>query len=130
MKSLSRLLVTLHPQDFRRRFGGELLAILEEAPAAAPLLTDLGLSLFRHWVLRRPLWRVALILVCAALPLLFSLALAQGLPRLIPAAADGLNALSPVGFFVMVAVATLVTIAFTLILTLTWPRIRRTPRRC
>jgi hypothetical protein len=53
-RHLYRWLVILHPPQFRRRFGDEILCIFDEAGAGATsaLLVDGLISLLRQWVLR------------------------------------------------------------------------------
>ena len=70
-----RFLLLLHPADFRRRFGPELLWIFDEASSSGgglALLVDGLTSLARQWFLRSPLLKWAIATALATLPLLFS----------------------------------------------------------
>ncbi|HEY6443282.1 MAG TPA: hypothetical protein VIY66_08080 [Candidatus Acidoferrales bacterium] len=60
-RSLYRVLVLLHPQRFRERFGEEMLCIFDESPPerGARLLVDCLLSLLRQWLLRSGVWKLA-----------------------------------------------------------------------
>jgi hypothetical protein len=58
---LYRLLVGLHPRQFRERFSPEMLCVFDEAGVAGRpgLFADCLLSLARQWVLRSGLWILA-----------------------------------------------------------------------
>lgn len=56
-----RLMICLHPQEFRERFGDEMLCVFDEGgqPGSATYLLDGCASLARQWLLRSGLWRWA-----------------------------------------------------------------------
>jgi len=59
LRSLYRGLLRLHPPAFRERFGGEMLAIFDQAAERQPrfkLLEDGIVSLVRQWALRPEFW--------------------------------------------------------------------------
>lgn len=54
-----RMILALHPPQFRRRFSGEMLSIFEQSRgswSAVPILLDATASLFRQWTLRPEFW--------------------------------------------------------------------------
>jgi hypothetical protein len=57
-----RVLLALHPREFRRQFGDEMLWVFDQAARdgeASGFCLDVGRSLLRHW-LRQPLpWSIA-----------------------------------------------------------------------
>jgi hypothetical protein len=64
LRSVYRSLVRLHPVEFRRQFGEEMLSIFDEeartrATAALGLVVDAVRSLLRQWILRPESWEVA-----------------------------------------------------------------------
>jgi len=125
-----RLLLCLHPPSFRRRFGGEMLSIFDDAHAAegsAPLLLDAALSLTRRWLLRTPLWLVFPALAGAGATVSSGLFVL----RFRPNPAGGLARLStesPQGFILMAGIVSVTIVALTLILCVSWFRFSR--RRC
>jgi hypothetical protein len=59
---LYRLLLRLHPREFRAEFAGEMLWIFDEAGrslGALPLFADAVESLVRQWVVRSGAWPYA-----------------------------------------------------------------------
>lgn len=56
-----RILVELHPSEFRDRFGPEMLWIYDEmaGPSRLTLMLDGLVSLQRQWFLRSGLWKFA-----------------------------------------------------------------------
>jgi hypothetical protein len=60
-RSLYRVLLGLHPQRFRDRFGEEMLCIFDESPPerGTRLLADCLFSLLRQWLFRSGLWKLA-----------------------------------------------------------------------
>ena len=60
MLRLYRVLVRMHPHEFRNRFGDEMELIFEEAADSwgeAVLLLDAARSLSRQWFLRPTVWK-------------------------------------------------------------------------
>jgi hypothetical protein len=60
---LYRLLLRLHPRDFREEFAGEMLWIFDEAGrsfGALPLFADAVESLVRQWLVRSGAWTYAI----------------------------------------------------------------------
>ena len=54
-------LVSLHPFEFRRQFGEEMLWIFDEAAVSGgigPFFTDAVVSLGRQWLIREGAWKV------------------------------------------------------------------------
>src|SRR5271165_1971099 len=106
MRFICRLLLLLHPPRFRRRFGAEMLLIFDESPKPkllrnVPLLIDGIASLARQWLLRSGLWKWVLAPLVALLTLLPGLAL---VPKA-SAKLDGVRLDSPVGFVMVIALA-------------------------
>jgi hypothetical protein len=123
-RHLYRFLLQLHPPRFRRRFAEEMLMIFEESNQKAPLFADGVVSVARQWMLRSGLWKWALAPVGALLTLLPGLAL---IPR--PSSRlDAVPLYSPVGMVMVIALAAVLAISFTLILAVTWFRIARRRR--
>jgi hypothetical protein len=59
---LYRLLLRLHPREFREEFAGEMLWIFDESEqslGALPLFTDALESLVRQWLVRSGVWTYA-----------------------------------------------------------------------
>jgi hypothetical protein len=59
MRSLYRLLLRLHPYEFRQEFAGEMLWIFDEARATVgvlPMFADALESLARQWLIRSGAW--------------------------------------------------------------------------
>jgi hypothetical protein len=102
-------LIALHPAGFRRRFGPEMLAILDEPEiAGGSLLLDAFCSLVRQWGLRTAWWRGAIALLLAGVPLFTALIVAvpfKAAEPLAPSAAD-----LPATRLIMLEVATLVVL--------------------
>lgn len=74
-RHLYRLLIQMHPTEFRTRFGDEMQLIFEEAGDAvgkAELLFDAAISLFRQWFLRPAAWKWIGASFGATVPLIFS----------------------------------------------------------
>ena len=70
-----RLLIRLHPRDFRDRFADELELIFEEGATSwgeAALLFDAARSLLRQWFLRPTIWKWIGATIGAMVPLIFS----------------------------------------------------------
>jgi hypothetical protein len=70
MEFLYRVLLRLHPEEFRERFAPEMTLNLEEtepAERSPRLLLDCFVSLLRQWVLRRGWWKLAAAVVFAYL---------------------------------------------------------------
>ena len=66
---LYRCLVWLHPPHFRREFGGEMLAIFEEASkteSPLALCSDAAVSLVRQWLLRTGSWKAVAAVMLAS----------------------------------------------------------------
>ncbi len=118
MRLIYRLLLLLHPPRFRRRFSPEMLIIFDESPRKAPLLTDGLASLARQWLLRSGLWKWVLAPLGALLTLLPGFAL---VPKRSPKL-DAIQLDSPVGFVMVIALASVLAVSFTLILAVTWFR--------
>jgi hypothetical protein len=61
-RALYRSLICLHPPSFRERFGDEMLCVFDEASGAgtARLFVDGLISLFRQWLFRSGVWKLAL----------------------------------------------------------------------
>jgi hypothetical protein len=56
------VLVRLHPREFRKRFGEEMVWIFEQdnaVRARLPLFSDAALSLARQWLMRSGAWKIA-----------------------------------------------------------------------
>ena len=71
--ALYRLLLRLHPVEFRERFAEEMQWIFEEAAcrwSVASLMTDAGLSLARQRLIRSDLWKWMVAGVAGIVPLL------------------------------------------------------------
>lgn len=74
-RRIYRLLIGLHPCDFRDRFGDEMELIFEEAAnswGAVTLLFDAAASLLRQWFLRPAIWKWVGASIGATVPLIFS----------------------------------------------------------
>ncbi|HLK03791.1 MAG TPA: hypothetical protein VKT53_05060 [Candidatus Acidoferrum sp.] len=74
-RRLYRLLISLHPRNFRERFGGEMDLIFEEAAnswGAVTSLFDAAASLLRQWFLRPAIWKWVGASIGATVPLIFS----------------------------------------------------------
>src|SRR5215831_9121636 len=59
LRHLYRCALRLHPPEFRRRFGEEMLSIYDHSAgrlASFPLLLDAFASLARQWILRPEFW--------------------------------------------------------------------------
>lgn len=69
-RAIYRLLVRLHPAEFREQFGLEMLWVFESAAGGPGLLWDGALSLVRQWTLRAIAWKIPASLSLACLPLL------------------------------------------------------------
>ena len=73
--ALYRLLVRLHPAEFRERFADEMQWIFEE-PAGkwgvTSLVTDAGISLARQRLIRSDLWKWVVAGVAGMVPLLLA----------------------------------------------------------
>ncbi|MGH9715430.1 MAG: hypothetical protein ACRD4R_01680 [Candidatus Acidiferrales bacterium] len=56
-----RLLIALHPREFREPNGDEILCIFDESPPGEirPLLADGVLSLVRQWLFHSSAWKLA-----------------------------------------------------------------------
>ena len=125
MRSIYRFLLQLHPPRFRRRFGEEMLLIFDDSRNRPSLLADGAVSLARQWLLRSGLWKCVL----AALGALFTL-----LPALVvvpvrqPSHLDEVRLDSPVGSVLLIALASVLAVSFTLILAVTWFRVARRRR--
>ncbi len=62
MRSLYRLLLRLHPYEFRQEFAGEMLWIFDEARSTVgvlPMFADGVESLARQWLVRSGAWTYA-----------------------------------------------------------------------
>jgi hypothetical protein len=74
IRTFYRCLLWLHPPNFRRQFGGEMLWIFDQAAssqgAGALFVDGLG-SLARQWLLRSGWWKVAAALALALLEVIF-----------------------------------------------------------
>ena len=125
MRSIYRLLLQLHPPRFRRRFSDEMLLIFDESPNQASLLADGVVSLARQWLLRSGLWKWVLASLGALLTLLPTLVI---LPAHTPNHLDEVRLDSPVGSVLLIALASVLTVSFTLILAVTWFRVARRRR--
>ena len=72
-RSLFRLLVHLHPPDFRQKFAAEMLWFFDEIRdrrSAMSLIADGAGSLCRQWFIGYGLWKAAIAIVLALLPIL------------------------------------------------------------
>jgi len=125
MRSLYRLLLHLHPPRFRRRFGEEMLLIFDDSPNRASLLADGVVSLARQWLLRSGLWKWVLASLGALLTLLPALVI---VPARTPNHLDEVRLDSPLGFVLLIALASVLAVSFTLILAVTWFRVARRRR--
>jgi hypothetical protein len=126
-RALYRLLLILHPPAFRRRFAEEMLGIYDSTVATEGgvlLLVDGLRSVIRQWIIRERLW-------------IFTGAIAGGLltTSAVHIAAPQRELVraverepTPVVFFV-VAVASFLTIALTMIFTVVWFRAVQKGRR-
>jgi hypothetical protein len=59
---LYRILIRMHPREFRERFGDEMELIFEEAASVCgktELFFDAAVSLHRQWFLRPVAWKWA-----------------------------------------------------------------------
>jgi hypothetical protein len=59
MRGLYRLLLHLHPYEFRQEFAGEMLWIFDEARSTVgvlPMFADAVESLGRQWLIRSGVW--------------------------------------------------------------------------
>jgi len=118
MRGIYRFLLLLHPPRFRRRFSEEMLMIFDESPKKAALFADGVASIARQWLLRSGLWKWALAGIGGLLTLLPGLAL-------IPKPSGSLDAVrldTPVGFVMVIALASVFAVSLTLILAVTWFR--------
>jgi hypothetical protein len=80
-RSLYRFLLRLHPSDFRDKYSDEMLCVFDELAAERSgrfLLADGARSLGRQWFLGVGLWKAAIALVLALLPIMVVL---QGVGR-------------------------------------------------
>jgi hypothetical protein len=68
-RSLYRLLLRLHPGEFRERFAAEMMLNFEEAGRSSRLLDGLA-SLLRQWLLRSAGWKLMAAVVCASLQIM------------------------------------------------------------
>ncbi len=62
MRGLYRLLLRLHPYEFRQEFAGEMLWIFDEARSTVgvfPMFRDAVESLARQWLIRSGAWTYA-----------------------------------------------------------------------
>lgn len=78
---LYRFLLRLHPADFRNRFSDEMLCVFDELASERSvrfLVADGVRSLGRQWFLGFGLWKAAIALVLALLPVMVVL---QGVGR-------------------------------------------------
>ncbi len=75
-RGVYRSLVRCHPPAFRRRFGGEMLSVFDEAGAehGFALVSDGLLSLARQWLLRTNSWKI-LIALCGGIVQVFGFGL-------------------------------------------------------
>jgi len=71
-RTLYRCLLRLHPREFRRQFGGEMLWIFDEASGtdhrflySVMFFADAIRSLARQWLLRSGSWKIAVALAGA-----------------------------------------------------------------
>jgi hypothetical protein len=72
-RALYRMLLRLHPAEFRERFAEEMQWIFEEAAGKwgiTSLVTDAGLSLARQWLIRSDLWKWLVAGIAGMVPLL------------------------------------------------------------
>jgi hypothetical protein len=72
-RALYRMLLRLHPAEFRERFAEEMQWIFEEAAGKwgiTSLMTDAGLSLTRQWLIRSDLWKWLVAGIAGMVPLL------------------------------------------------------------
>jgi hypothetical protein len=70
MRTVYKFLLRLHPPAFRRQFAAEMLWIFDEAAktsGAPALVADGFISLIRQWVLRSGAWKLAVVILGAAL---------------------------------------------------------------
>ena len=61
MRTLYKLLLCLHPPDFRKQFAAEMLWIFDESTTVAArwtILFDGFVSLLREWLLRSGAWKL------------------------------------------------------------------------
>jgi|SRR5580704_54967 hypothetical protein len=124
-KSIYRLLLHLHPPRFRRRFSDEMLLIFDDSPNQASLLADGAVSLARQWLLRSGLWKCVLAALGASLTLLPALVM---VPARTPNRLDEVRLDSPLGSVLLIALASVLAVSFTLILAVTWFRVARRRR--
>ena len=92
--------------------------IFDESPKKAALFADGVASIARQWLLRSGLWKWALAGIGGLLTLLPGLAL-------IPKPSGSLDAVrldTPVGFVMVIALASVFAVSLTLILAVTWFR--------
>ncbi|HLZ11750.1 MAG TPA: hypothetical protein VKP58_04110 [Candidatus Acidoferrum sp.] len=74
-RRIHRLLIRLHPRDFRDCFGDEMELIFEEGARSwgeAALLCDAAGSLLRRWFLRPAIWKWIAASIGATVPLILS----------------------------------------------------------
>jgi len=59
IRPLYKWLILLHPPQFRRKFGEQMLCIFDETGGNAqiPLLLDSLMSVMRQWILRSGAWK-------------------------------------------------------------------------
>ena len=71
MEFLYRLLLRLHPEEFRERFGPEMMLNLEETRPERSwgLVVDCFISVWLQWFLRMGLWKLGVAAVFAWLEL-------------------------------------------------------------
>lgn len=72
-RALYRMLLRLHPAEFRERFAEEMQSIFEEAACnwgMTSLLTDAGISLVRQRLIRSDLWLWVVAGIAGMVPLL------------------------------------------------------------
>ena len=74
MRTLFRLLLWLHPAEFRERFGDEILCIFDEASgswSSVFLIGDTFLSLLRRWPRQPQPWQWAAAMLGGFISLFF-----------------------------------------------------------
>jgi hypothetical protein len=91
MEFLYRLLLRLHPPEFRERFASEMTLNLEETEPkerSPRLLIDCFVSLLRQWLLRTAWWKLAAAAIFAYLQF-FAIGLLWHVPLRFPRHAQG-----------------------------------------
>jgi hypothetical protein len=83
---LYRLLIGLHPPNFRRQFAGEMLWIFDETRerGVTLLLLDGTVSLARQWLIRQGAWKIGVAVLCAGLHMILILGSLSSVARCCP----------------------------------------------